>query len=157
MHFVPGSIEMHRPFFRRVPFCDPSKFRDALWLMFDDRVAESVVRYPQDGTLLRHDRHGTHVVRVDARGTTKECDECGVETRKPLWVREHSCPACGHTEDRDLNAAKNILDRGLNKLSLHVGPGRSESTSVETVLPAFARHSGRVDATYVVDAGSPAA
>ncbi|MFH5801605.1 RNA-guided endonuclease InsQ/TnpB family protein [Haladaptatus sp. CMAA 1911] len=118
--------------------------------------------------------YGTHVVRVDARGTTKECNQCGVETSKPLWVREHSCPACGHTEDRDLNAAKNILDRGLN--SLHVGPGRSESTSpeifdfwlanesrsdsstpVQTVLPAFARHSGRVDAKHVVEAGSPVA
>ncbi|GAA0239822.1 RNA-guided endonuclease InsQ/TnpB family protein [Haladaptatus pallidirubidus] len=99
--------------------------------------------------------HGTHVVRVDARGTTKECNQCGVETSKPLWVREHSCPACGHTEDRDLNAAKNILDRGLN--SLHVGPGRSESTPVQTMLPAFARYSGRVDAKHVVEAGSPAA
>ncbi|MFH5845888.1 RNA-guided endonuclease InsQ/TnpB family protein [Haladaptatus sp. CMAA 1909] len=99
--------------------------------------------------------YGTHVVRVDARGTTKECNQCGVETSKPLWVREHSCPACGHTEDRDLNAAKNILDRGLN--SLHVGPGRPESTPVQTVLPAFARHSGRVDAKHVVEAGSPAA
>jgi putative transposase len=99
--------------------------------------------------------HGTHVVRVDARGTTKECNECGVETSKPLWVREHSCPACGHTEDRDLNAAKNILDRGLK--SLHVGPARSESTPVQTVLPAFARHSGRVNAKHVIEAGSPAA
>ncbi len=101
--------------------------------------------------------HRTHVVEVDARGTTKECNQCSVETSKPLWVREHSCPACGHTENRDLNAAKNILDRGLNKLSLHVGPGRSESPPVETVLPAFARHSGRVDAKHVVEAGSPAA
>ncbi|WP_227378922.1 RNA-guided endonuclease InsQ/TnpB family protein [Haladaptatus halobius] len=101
--------------------------------------------------------YGTHVVRVNARGTTKECNQCSVETSKPLWVREHSCPACGHTENRDLNAAKNILDRGLNKLSLHVGPGRSESPPVETVLPAFARHSGRVDAKHVVEAGSPAA
>ncbi len=29
--------------------------------------------------------------------------------------------------------------------SLHVGPGRSESTPVQTVFPAFARQSGRVD------------
>ncbi len=97
--------------------------------------------------------YGTHVVRVNARGTTKKCNQCCVETSKPLWMREHSCPACGHTEDRDLNAAKNILDRGLNKLSLHVGPGRSESTPVQTVLPAFVRHSGRVDAKHVVEAG----
>lgn len=41
---------------------------------------------------------------------------CGVETAKPLWVREHSCPACGHTEDCDLNAAKNILFCGLRQI-----------------------------------------
>ncbi|NKE38037.1 IS200/IS605 family element transposase accessory protein TnpB [Natronococcus sp. JC468] len=119
--------------------------QDAAWSRFLDLLE------------YKGELHGTHVVRVDARGTTKECNECGVETSKPLWVREHSCPACGHTEDRDLNAAKNILDRGLNKLSLHVGPGRSESTPVQTVLPAFTRHSGRVDAKHVVEAGSPAA
>ena len=33
------------------------------------------------------DLYGTHVVRVDARGTTKACNKCGVETSKPLWVR----------------------------------------------------------------------
>ncbi len=117
--------------------------QDAAWSRFLDLLE------------YKGDLHGTHVVRVDARGTTKECNECGVETSKPLWVREHSCPACGHTEDRDLNAAKNILDRGLN--SLHVGPGRPESTPVQTVLSAFTRHSGRVDAKHVTEAGSPAA
>lgn len=114
--------------------------------------------------------YGTHVVRVEPAGTTKECSECGVETSKPLWVREHSCPACGHTEDRDLNAAKNILSRGLDK----IGAGRSESTSpeiedfwcaneslrdsltpVQTVLPTFT--SFQVDAKHVVEAGSPEA
>nr|WP_303645958.1 transposase [Haladaptatus litoreus] len=119
--------------------------QDAAWSRFLDMLE------------YKGELHGTHVVRVDARGTTKECNQCGVETSKPLWVREHSCPACGHTEDRDLNAAKNILDRGLNKLSLQVGPGRSESTPVQTVLPAFAHHSGRMDAKHVVEAGSPAA
>jgi putative transposase len=100
------------------------------------------------------DLHGTRVVRVDARGTTKECSECGVETRKPIWVREHSCPACGHTEDRDLNAAKNILSRGIDQLN--VGQGLSESTPVQTALPTFTRHSASVDAKRVVEAGIPA-
>ena len=100
------------------------------------------------------DLHGTHVVRVDARGTTKECSACGVETRKPIWVREHSCPSCGHTEDRDLNAAKNILSRGMNQLN--IGQGLSESTPVQTALPTFTRHSASVDAKCVVEAGIPA-
>ncbi len=27
------------------------------------------------------------------------CAKCGVETAKPIWVREHSCPACGFETD----------------------------------------------------------
>ena len=97
--------------------------------------------------------HGTHVEKVEPEGTTKECAVCGAETVKPLWVREHSCPACGHTEDRDLNAAKNILYRGLTQL----GAGRSESTPVQTALPTFTPRSEAVDAKRVVEAGSPGA
>ena len=97
--------------------------------------------------------HGTHVETVEPRGTTKECSVCGVETAKPIWVREYSCPACGHTEDRDLNAAKNILNRGLKQL----GAGRSESTPVQTALPTFTPQRERVDAKRVVEAGSPGA
>jgi putative transposase len=99
------------------------------------------------------DLHGTHVEKVKPEGTTKECAVCGVETAKPIWVREHSCPACGHTEDRDLNAAKNILYRGLKQL----GAGRSESTPVQTALPTLTPHREEVGAKRVVEAGSPEA
>jgi transposase len=68
------------------------------------------------------ERDGTHFVKVEPEGTTEECAQCGVETHKPLWVREHSCPACGFEADRDANAAWNILSRGLTEL----GVGHSE-------------------------------
>jgi len=61
-------------------------------------------------------REGTHFVEVEPEGTTKECASCGVETEKPLWVREHSCPSCGFKTDRDANAAWNVLFRGLTVL-----------------------------------------
>ena len=96
------------------------------------------------------DLHGTHVETVKPRGTTKECSVCGVETAKPIWVREHSCPACGHTEDRDLNAAKNILFRGLKQL----GAGRSESTPVQTALPTLTPQREAVGAKRVIEAGT---
>jgi len=94
------------------------------------------------------EREGTHFVAVDPDGTTKECATCGVETDKPLWVREHSCPACGFEADRDANAAWNILSRGLTKL----GVGHSEGTPVETALPAGTTP---VPAKRVVETGSP--
>jgi len=92
-------------------------------------------------------REGTHFVDVEPEGTTKECAQCGVETDKPLWVREHSCPACGFEADRDANAAWNILSRGLED----VGVGHSESTPVETALPVDTS----VSAKCVVETGSP--
>ena len=93
------------------------------------------------------EREGAHFVAVNPRGTTKECASCGVSTEKPLWVREHSCPACGFEADRDANAAWNILSRGLKD----VGVGHSESTPVETALPVDTV----VSAKRVVEVGSP--
>ena len=98
-------------------------------------------------------REGTHFVEVEPGGTTKECASCGVESDKPLWVREHSCPACGFEMDRDANAAINILSRGFKKLGL----GQSEGTPVETALPMFTSSGSFdvVDVKRVVETGSP--
>jgi putative transposase len=115
--------------------------QDAAWSRFLDLLE------------YKADLHGTHVVLVEPEGTTKQCAVCGVETAKPIWVREHSCPACGHTEARDLNAAKNILNRGLRQ----IGVGRSESTPVQTALPTFTPQREVVDAKRVVEAGNPVA
>jgi putative transposase len=115
--------------------------QDAAWSRFLDLLE------------YKAELHGTHVVGVEPAGTTKECASCGVATDKPLWVREHSCPACGHTEDRDFNAAKNILAQGLEQ----IGAGRSESTPVQTALPTFTPQRTCVDAKRVVEAGSPGA
>ena len=99
-------------------------------------------------------REGTYFVEVEPAGTTKDCASCGVETDKPLWVREHSCPACGFEMDRDANAAITILSRGFEERGL----GQSEDTTpVETALPLFTS-SGSVDVVdgkRVIESGSP--
>ncbi|MEO8392060.1 MAG: transposase [Chloroflexota bacterium] len=56
---------------------------------------------------------GRTVVLVNPRGTTQECSGCGQVVPKDLRVRVHDCPYCGLKIDRDLNAALNILGRGL--------------------------------------------
>ncbi|WP_254533421.1 RNA-guided endonuclease InsQ/TnpB family protein [Natrinema gelatinilyticum] len=100
-------------------------------------------------TLLEYkgDLYGTRVVQVEARGTTKECAQCGVESEKPIWVREHSCPSCGFECDRDANASLNVLQRGFQELGL----GWPEDTPVETALPT---DTTQVSAKRVIEAGS---
>lgn len=98
-------------------------------------------------------REGTHFAEVRPGGTTKECAKCGVETEKPLWIREHSCPACGFETDRDENAAWNVLQRGLDKLN--IGTGSAESTPAETVVPTATAFQ-IVAANHVAETGSPA-
>ena len=103
-------------------------------------------------TLLEYkgDLYGTHVEQVEAAGTTKECARCGVETAKPIWVREQSCPSCGFETDRDANAAMNVLKRGFSELGL----GWPEDTPVETVTATDTTQFESVSASHVVETGS---
>ena len=70
---------------------------DASWSAFLDILTDKA------------ERAGHVVVRVPARFTTQKCSRCGEYVQKSLSVRTHICPSCGLVEDRDVNAAKNIL------------------------------------------------
>lgn len=65
---------------------------------------------------------GGRVVLVDPRRTTQECANCGLEVRKPLWVRVHRCSNCGFTADRDLNPSLVIKKRAVPAGSGEVTP-----------------------------------
>lgn len=54
---------------------------------------------------------GKKAIKVDPRYTSQMCSNCGQIVKKNLSVRIHSCD-CGLIIDRDVNAAKNILQRG---------------------------------------------
>jgi len=54
---------------------------------------------------------GCRVVFVNPKNTTKECSDCRTLIKKDLWERQHNCPSCGLSINRDLNAAINILNR----------------------------------------------
>jgi IS605 OrfB family transposase len=59
--------------------------------------------------------YGRTIIPVDRwYPSSKTCSTCGrVNPTMPLDVREWTCPGCGATHDRDINAAKNILAAGL--------------------------------------------
>ena len=109
------------------------------------------------------EKNGCHVVLVPPEGTTKRCVQCGVESEKPLWVREHSCPSCGFETDRDQNAALEVQRLGLLELGVveesdELGQELAESTPAETGTSAGSRSSSSRDViptSAVVDTGSP--
>ena len=64
---------------------------------------------------------GKHYYEVDKfTPTSTVCSCCGTYHKdivNSLAVREWTCPDCGTRHDRDVNAAKNILQHGLNALN----------------------------------------
>ena len=69
------------------------------------------------------------LIRVPARNTSRACAECGHVDKDNRKEQAHfKCLACGHTNNADLNAARNILDLGLNRLLAGGAPvtGRGE-------------------------------
>ena len=58
---------------------------------------------------------GSRVLFVSPKYTSQMCSGCGVIVQKELEERWHSC-SCGCSLDRDHNAAKNILQLGLQAL-----------------------------------------
>ena len=59
---------------------------------------------------------GGWVIKVDPRNTTQQCSGCGAMPREKIGLdqRTYGCYACGIVLDRDVNAAVNILHRGLS-------------------------------------------
>ena len=109
------------------------------------------------------EKNGCYVILLPPEGTTKRCVQCGVESEKPLWIREHSCPSCRFETDRDQNAALEIQRLGLLKLGVvedesGLGQELAESTPAETGTSVGSRSSSYRDvipASAVVDTGSP--
>jgi putative transposase len=81
---------------------------DCGWGMFRDMLA-----------------YKTNVVKVNPKHTSQQCSKCGyVNSGNRLSQSEFVCLSCGHKENADVNAAKNILSKGMalvNPVQLCVG------------------------------------
>jgi putative transposase len=65
-------------------------------------------------------KYGKVTVAVPPHNTSQNCSNCGKKVKKSLSTRTHVCLHCGYTEDRDINAAINILRLGLSTVG-HTG------------------------------------
>lgn len=80
---------------------DASWYQFRVWLEYFGKVFERVT------------------VAVSPQYTSQECSLCGVIVKKTLSTRTHVCK-CGCVMDRDENAARIILSRGLGTVG-HTG------------------------------------
>jgi putative transposase len=81
-------------------------------------------------------------IAVSPHFTSINCSNCGEKVEKTLSTRTHECPSCKTVLDRDINAAINILRKGLSTTG-HVGTwvhdtlnaqGEETSTSTKVIL-----------------------
>jgi len=56
-------------------------------------------------------KFGKDFFKINERGTSKTCSQCGFQQQMPLSVRTYKCPNCLMVKDRDENSAINILHR----------------------------------------------
>lgn len=56
---------------------------------------------------------GKRVVEVDAKNTSQICNQCGEKRKEKLKLSQRifKCSHCNYKDNRDINAARNILKR----------------------------------------------
>lgn len=66
---------------------------------------------------------GKLLIKVNPKNTSQTCSSCGKKSTVKLTLadRVFNCEKCGFSCDRDVNAAVNILNKGLNSKAFAVG------------------------------------
>jgi putative transposase len=76
-------------------------------------------------------KRGVYYGKVDPKGTSQECPDCGAVVKKDLSVRIHHCPECGSTKPRDVASGQVICARGLS--GVEIASGAEVSGALETM------------------------
>ncbi len=63
--------------------------------------------------------YGKTIIAVPPQYTSQECSNCGNLVKKTLSTRTHIC-GCGTILDRDRNAGRNILAKGLKQAGINL-------------------------------------
>ena len=97
---------------------------DVKGMMADHRLAKAITDASWSGFYRKLEYkmadHGGVLIRVPKTyPSSQRCSCCGKINHKvrDLSVRRWTCPVCGAEHDRDINAAKNILEKGLEMLA----------------------------------------
>lgn len=87
-------------------------------LLKNKRLSRSIsdASWAKIRTMLQYkcDWYGKELIFVEPQYTSQTCSSCGQNTgKKPLHIREFTCPHCGIHHDRDINASINILNKAF--------------------------------------------
>jgi putative transposase len=94
-------------------------------------------------------KYGKVTIAVPPHNTSQNCSSCGKKVKKSLSTRTHVCPHCGFVEDRDVNAAINILKLALSTAG-HAGTyawGDLPSWAIGAIL-SFKGESGNQESPH---------
>jgi len=93
-------------------------------MMSDSKLARNIfdVSWSRFVSMLiyKADWYGRKVIKVPSTYPSSQlCSKCGYKNSltKDLAIRKWTCPKCGSIHDRDINAAKNILSKGIETLT----------------------------------------
>ena len=91
----------------------------------------------------KSDWHNKEFIQVNRWfASSKNCHHCGYYNKELEYEKEWTCPKCGKTHDRDINASKNILQEGLRILQERIIKNlwdRGDSTVYLDALVSTAR------------------
>jgi putative transposase len=87
-------------------------------------------------------KRGVYYGKVDPRGTSQECPDCGAEVKKDLSTRIHHCHSCGSIRPRDVASALVISTRGQRGIESDPGSGSQNACGVVGQRPFLAAGAG---------------
>lgn len=93
---------------------DLTHIRDRITVRAKDRAKHSGWAFAQLQAFVTYKATlaGIPVLTVDARNTSRMCNECGhIDKANRKSQAEFLCKHCGHSENADRNASRNIRDR----------------------------------------------
>ena len=82
----------------------------------------------QTAILIRTgERNGTRIELVPAHGTSRRCNACGFTHPKNRESQAlFRCRTCGHTDNADANAARNIRDQGVASIRARMNASQED-------------------------------
>ena len=79
---------------------------DASWGEFKEKVKSLT------------EKLGLHYLEINPKNTSRQCNCCGHTSQDNREQEKFLCTECGNFDDADINAAKNILEKGLKVLNI---------------------------------------